>query len=173
VPPPLGAAAAFEIDYRLEEDSDRAFLAALYASTREAEFASLGMPAEALIGFLEQQHHAQHRHFRLVYPEAEWLIVEQNGQRIGRLYLIESVEHAHVIDIALQPSSRGRGIGTAILTDLIEQAHARRKPVRLSVASANQAAIRLYGRLGFERVEENGLHELMVSRPGRVPQDGR
>ena len=173
---PVGrAAAGLQIAYRPETESDQSFVASLYASTRASEFAALNWPEAALTAFLDQQHRAQQRHFRAVFPDGEWLIVEQSGQRIGRLYLNETGDHLHLVDIILRPESRGTGIGTAIVADLIDQAHRAGKPVRLSVDKTNLGAARLYRRLGFDAIDDQGMRETMICRPrvGRGRSGGR
>ena len=55
----------------------------------------------------------------------------------------------HIVDQALMPRWRNRGLGTAIMTALMQEAAANGLPLRLSVMSGNNAAIRLYRRLGF------------------------
>jgi RimJ/RimL family protein N-acetyltransferase len=56
------------------------------------------------------------------------------------------------LGIAVSPEVRGRGIGRALLASLIEHARAAQLPaLSLSVESDNPA-LRLYERLGFEKV---------------------
>lgn len=164
MPPARRAAAALGIDYRPETEADQSFMLALYVSTRAFEFSDLGWPEETLAALLQQQYLAQHRHFRAIYPDGEWLVVEQSGQGIGRLYLNAAEDHVRLIDIILRPQSRGRGIGTAIIADIIDLAHGGDKSVRLSVEKTNPDATRLYRRLGFEEFEDHGLHQAMICR---------
>ncbi len=168
MPPPLRAAAKYGIAYRPMVDEDLPFLAALYASTRAEEVAQTGWPPETQRAFLAQQHHAQHHHYQTYYTGAEWLIVERAGERIGRLYLDEREGKAYVIDLSLVPEARGRGIGGAILTDVIDEAAAAGKGVALHV-ERNNPALGLYRRLGFELVEDNGIY-LLIERPA-PPRD--
>lgn len=165
MPPPIRAAAGFGIAYRPETADDLAFVASLYASTRAAEFAALGWPPEMLRAFLDQQHRAQHGHYRTVYPGAEWLIVEQAGAPIGRLYLEERAESLHLIDISLVPERRGAGLGGAILADLAAQAEALARPLSLQVEKVNPAR-RLYARLGFRATSDNGPYDWMERPSG-------
>ncbi|MDQ4086444.1 MAG: GNAT family N-acetyltransferase, partial [Pseudomonadota bacterium] len=146
-------------------DADLPFSAALYASTRAAELARVGWPLEQQRLFLEQQHDAQHRHYRAAYPGAEWLIVERGGEAIGRLYLVEWDSELRVVDISLVPAARGTGIGGAILSDLIAVAQAAGKPLSIHVERDNRAR-RLYDRLGFETVEDKGVYLLMQHGAG-------
>lgn len=164
MPPPLKAAAAFGIGYRPMSDEDLPFVAALFASTRAEEVAASGWPPEMQRAFLEQQHRAQHLHYRNVYPDGEWLIIERGGAPIGRLYLNESADELHLIDISLLPEERGGGLGGAIMADLMADAGARARPIGLYVEKFNPAR-RLYLRLGFEAIEDTGVHERMIWQP--------
>nr|WP_276575805.1 GNAT family N-acetyltransferase [Bradyrhizobium zhengyangense] len=60
--------------------------------------------------------------------------------------------HIAIVDWAIVPEMRGRGIGTAILQSLMEEARQTNREIRLKVASSNPAALRLYLRLGFAPV---------------------
>jgi len=164
MPPPLRAAAALAISYRAFIDADLPFIAELYASTRREEVAVTGWPSEAQEAFLRQQHEAQHRHYSLHYADAEWLIVERDGEAIGRLYLRESAEGLHIVDISLVPQWRGQGIGGAILRDILALARERAMPLSIHVEKVNPAR-RLYARLGFAVVADRGLYDLMRAEP--------
>jgi len=164
VPPPAKAAAAHSIRYRDATDEDLPFLAAVYASTRAEEVASTGWPPELQQHFLAHQFDAQHRHYRQHYPNAEWLVIEQAGEPVGRLYLEEWKTEFRLIDIALVPSARGTGIGTAILSDLMDVAAGAGKALTIHVEQ-NNPAMSLYRRLGFAKIDEHGIHHLMEWRP--------
>jgi GNAT superfamily N-acetyltransferase len=160
----LNQAAGLGVRYRPATDQDLPLLAWVYASTRVDEVAATGWPAEVQRDFLAQQFHAQHQHYRQHYPDAEWLVIERDGEPIGRLYLEEWADQLRLIDIALLPSARGGGIGTAILTDLMEQASAAGKPLTIHVEK-NNPAMGLYLRLGFAPIDEHGVYDLMEWRP--------
>lgn len=164
MPPPVAAAGAFGISYRPMTDADLPFVAALYASTRAEELAALGWPDAVRAAFLDQQHRAQHLHYRAHYPDAEWLIVEQAGAAIGRLYLGGDAADLRLIDISLLPEARGAGIGGAILEDVIADARGAGRMVSLHVEPGNPAR-RLYARLGFAEVAESQTAIRMERRP--------
>ncbi|HLL31453.1 MAG TPA: GNAT family N-acetyltransferase [Allosphingosinicella sp.] len=164
MPPPLRAAARLGISYRPSTDADLAFVLAVYASTRTEEVASTGWPAEMQQQFLAHQADAQHRHYQRHYPDAEWLIIERGGKPIGRLYLEEWPSQIRLIDISLLPEGRGRGAGGAILADLQEQAASAGKALSIHV-ERNNPAMSLYLRLGFAKVDEHGVYDLMEWRP--------
>ena len=165
MPPPLPAAAALAISSRAEAEDDGPFLERLYASARAAELAITGWPEAQQRAFLLQQYRAQHAFYRGHFPNAQWLILEREGQAIGRLYLNDGREALRIIDISLIPSVRGQGIGRAIVTDLIEAAAAARKKVSLQVEQHNPAR-RLYDRLGFVARADRGIYVEMEWRAG-------
>lgn len=173
MPPPVRAGAAFGLGFREERDEDEPFIAALYASARAGEVAGFGWPEAMQAAFLAQQHRAQRGHFRRAYPDAEWLIVEQAGRPIGRLYVQVSGEAVHGIDIALLPECRGSGIGGAIMRDLVAHGRDLGKAITVYVEGGNPAA-RLYGRLGFAPVEgqREGVYQLYEWRPETDDADG-
>lgn len=164
MPPPLRAASAFGVSYRPFSDGDLAFVSALYASTRREELALTGWPAEAQAQFLAQQAAAQHSHYSIHFSDAEWLIVEREGEAIGRLYLRELPANLHIVDISLLPASRGLGIGGAILADILALARSRGKGVTIHV-EVNNPARSLYARLGFATIEEKGAYDLLRAQP--------
>lgn len=164
MPPPLRAAGKHGIAYRPMADEDLPFVADLYASTRAEEVAQTGWPAAQQAAFLAQQHRAQHLHYRNVFPDAEWLIVERDGEPIGRLYLDETGDRVMLIDISLVPAARGAGLGGAILADLMAAAGAAGKWVSLHVERLNPAR-RLYVRHGFTLVSDKGIYLEMEWRP--------
>ena len=155
--PPLRAAAALGLSLRPMTDDDLPFVADLYASTRTDELSGTGWPPEMQQAFLRQQHDAQHRHYRMHYPGAEWLVVELSGAAVGRLYLFEQEQEMSIIDISLVPAARGRGLGGALMEDLMAAAASAGRSVSLHVERTNPA-LRLYQRLGFALVEDKGVY---------------
>jgi GNAT superfamily N-acetyltransferase len=60
------------------------------------------------------------------------------------------------LTIGVSPEARGRGVGTALLAELLERAQAAGHPsISLSVEPEN-SAVRLYERFGFVRVGHAG-----------------
>lgn len=142
------------------QDADLPFSAEVYASTRSEELAITGWPPEAQRAFLLQQHEAQHRHYRSTYDGAEWLVIEQDGVAIGRLYRVEWPREIRIVDISLLPAARRGGIGTAILTSIQDEARSIGKIVSIHVEKNNPARA-LYLRLGFELSQDKGVYDLL------------
>ena len=150
-------------------DDDLPFSAAVYASTREEELAPTGWAPELKQAFLAQQHEAQHHHYRSHYPGAEWLIVKRGGERLGPPLSGRVGQGIRVIDIALLPEARGKGLGGALLADILAAAAAAGKAVSAHV-ERNNPALRLYHRLGFGLAEDKGVY-LLIKWPAPAVED--
>jgi ribosomal protein S18 acetylase RimI-like enzyme len=136
----------------------------VYASAREEELSVAPWTDDEKAAFLEFQFNAQDLHYR-TYPNAEFLVIEVDGEPIGRLYVNRGPAVLGVMDIALLRDWRGRGIGSQLLNDLLAEAHAAGSIVSLYVERHNPAR-RLYDRLGFVQVEEGPVYDRLESRPG-------
>lgn len=88
-------------------------------------------------------------------------IVQVGDEDVGVLCVDPDADPLRLLVIALEPSIRGRGIGTAIVHDVVEQAAGTGKAVQLRVMRSNPAARRLYERLGFTVTDETATHHLM------------
>lgn len=147
---------------RLATENDAVFLRGLYAWLRAEELASVAWPESAKAAFLDSQFDLQHRHFVQHFADAEFLILECKGEPVGRLYVSREKQDWLVIDIGLMPVHRGKGIGSALLLQLLavaEQQGAR--SVALHVELRNVRAHELYRRLGFRDESQEGFHRLM------------
>lgn len=153
-----------EITFRPIQDDDREFLARLYASTREEELSVTPWSDEEKAAFLRQQFEAQHTFYMEQFTEAELSIVLLDGEPAGRLYIDRREDEIRLIDIALMPEHRGQGIGGRLMEDLLDEGREAGLPVRIHVERFNPA-LRLYQRLGFEQVEDQGPYYLMEWQP--------
>ncbi len=156
------------IHLRQEEPDDAAFLFHLYCSTRTREMELVPWNDSEKEAFLRMQFNAQCTHYHHYYPNASYEIILREGQAIGRLYVARSEEEIRLIEIALLPEHRGGGIGGRLLNDLLSRARAEGKPVRIHVERENPA-MRLYSRLGFRTVEDQGIYYLMEWAPDTKP----
>jgi ribosomal protein S18 acetylase RimI-like enzyme len=145
-------------------DGDRAFLVQLYASTRQEELAQVEWDAGAKRAFIEHQFAAQDAHYRGNYPGATLDVIEVDGARAGRLYVHRGPSDIRIMDIALAPPFRGRGIGTKLLRGLMAEADTSGRKLSIHV-EANNPARRLYERLGFEPAGSHGIYVLLERPP--------
>ncbi|MBC7604896.1 MAG: GNAT family N-acetyltransferase [Ramlibacter sp.] len=153
-----GLPAGFSL--RARTDADLAFLARLYASTRQEELQPVPWTEQEKAAFLFDQFGKQHSHYLTYYPDALWLVLEHDGEPVGRLYISVTPNEFRVMDIALMPAFRLRGLGTAMFRSLINQADHHAMRISLNVEPSNPAR-RLYLRLGFTDVETVGYYQLM------------
>jgi ribosomal protein S18 acetylase RimI-like enzyme len=103
-------------------------------------------------------------HYSKHYHDADFLIIEREGKRIGRLYLWRGRDDIRIVDIALIAEARGAGIGGALLREVMEEAARSGKTASIHVERENPA-LHLYQRLGFEQVDEHGVYYLMQWAP--------
>jgi len=150
-------------ELRSEDDSDREFLVRLYASTRLEELAPVPWPRAQKLAFLRAQFDAQDRHYRVHYPDTVRRIIRVEGKRAGRLYLQYRDDELRIVDIALLSGYRGRGIGGELLAGVLDEARSLGKPVRIHVEK-NNPAWGLYARLGFGKIEDKGVYDLLEWR---------
>lgn len=151
---------------RLATAADLDFLFAVYASTRMHELEAVGWPPGEINAFLRMQFDAQRRHYAAVFPDARLEIIEVDGVPVGQRCVHESEREFRLVDLALLPAWRRRGIGEACVQALLGEARRLGKDVALHVLRDNPAQA-LYARLGFKRMEEAGLYCGMRWSPGR------
>jgi ribosomal protein S18 acetylase RimI-like enzyme len=140
---------------------DGKFLFQVYAGVRREEVAAWGWSPAQQDAFLRMQFNAQQIGYRSQFPDAAFSIVRQGTASIGSMAVARGREEILLVDIALLPEFRGRGIGTRLLRELIDEAAAARIPLRLSVLKGSRA-FGWYGRLGFVQVRDDGVYLELV-----------
>lgn len=152
---------------RSVSEGDREFLFRLYASTREEELRPVPWPDELKTTFLRQQFEAQTAQYAERYQGGDFSVIEVDGAPAGRLYLFRGATEIRIVDIALLPEFRGRGVGGAFLTEVLEEGRRSGKTVSIHVERLNPA-LRLYERLGFVVAEDKGVYLLLERRPDQL-----
>jgi GNAT superfamily N-acetyltransferase len=147
-------------------DSDIEFLFRVYASSRADEMALVPWSEAEKEAFLGSQFELQHHHYHHHYPDARYDLVCEGGRAIGRYYVQPMKGEIRIMDIALLPEHRGRGIGTRLVQDVLDEAAQSRRLVSLHVEESNPA-MRLYQRMGFAAVDDVGIYKLMHWVPDR------
>ena len=138
---------------------DAALLRTLFDAERAPDFAHLDAPLRATL--LDMQYRAMTADRAARYPQAEDRVIELDGAPVGRLLVDRSGESTTLVDVALLPAARGRGLGRALLNALCAEG----RPVLLTVAADNPAR-RLYARLGFLPTGEAPPYVFMRFVPG-------
>jgi ribosomal protein S18 acetylase RimI-like enzyme len=145
-------------------EDDEPFLRRLYASIREDELAVVAWDEDDKEAFLRQQFDAQDTYYRQHYDGATYDVIDVDGEPAGRLYVARWEDEIRIMDIALLPVYRGRGIGTTLIQALLDEGARTGKRVSIHVEKHNPA-LRLYERLGFEPAADRGVHILMEATP--------
>ena len=146
------------------EPEDRELLVRIYASTRADELAVVPWSEQQKEEFLRVQFDAQHKYYMEHFPRAAFDLILEGDEPIGRLYIDRRDDEIRLIDIALLPEHRGRGLGGAIMREILDEGAESGRLVRIHVEHDNPA-MRLYHRLGFEKIEEQGVYHLMEWSP--------
>lgn len=150
--------AAGVIALRPETPADEAFLFEVYASTRREELEALAWGQASRQAFLAQQFLARQQGYHQSFPAAAFSIVLAGGKPVGRLVVDRRDEEIRIVDAALLPEQRSRGVGTALLQAVLEEAARTNKPVRLRVLQGGRSA-HLCARLGFRKIDSDGGHD--------------
>lgn len=143
--------------------TDEAFLRHLDADRRAPQLAGLGWPEPALHSLLDLQFRAQQQGYRVAYPDADHWIVLDGPTPAGRLLLDRGPDEHRLVDVAVLTGCRGRGIGTAVLREVVAAAADADVPLRLTVAAFDTRLIAWYRRLGFHAAGRGDVGLRMVA----------
>jgi ribosomal protein S18 acetylase RimI-like enzyme len=93
---------------------------------------------------------------KFLEPPVSIVIVDEQDN--GTVTIVSSASDECLAGIELHPRVQRRGIGAAVVRDVVERARARGVPATLRVLKVNVGARRLYQRLGFVVVGESETH---------------
>ena len=107
---------------------------------------------------------AQDGWFEAGLADADFNVVEEDGEPIGAVGLKDSPGHVFLVELQILPHYQGRGFGSALLQDQLARAKRLHKIVTLRVLRENRARS-LYLRHGFVVTAQTDTHFLMEWRP--------
>lgn len=146
---------------------DDAFLRQVSDSVRAPSLIWSAAAAHVLDKLMRQQFEAQRRHYLQHYPGCEaWVIERFDGgdgqfEPAGQMWLHLDDEGLRLVDIAVLPAHRSRGIASACLRALTCRADQLGLNMHLHVLIDNPAR-HWYARLGFVVTDVPGLHQAMT-----------
>ena len=149
IPSPLGP-----LRLRPERPEDQDFRFRLFCASRPPEWYRVELDPVLRDQVMRHQFQAQTLTYQARFPGARFDIVELDDAPVGRVVVNRPGTMVHLVDDAIVPELRGKGLGTAILRALMDEAAAAGLPVRLKVADANDPALQLYLGLGFRQIDE-------------------
>ncbi|GGX36819.1 N-acetyltransferase [Streptomyces malachitofuscus] len=103
------------------------------------------------------------------FDPAHTRVIEAAGAFAGCVALRPAGDCHWLEHFYLAPALQGRGIGSAVLGDLLERCDRAGHPVRLNVLRGSPAR-RLYERHGFTTETQDAVDVFMVRRPSQRPQ---
>ena len=108
----------------------------------------------------------QRARFDASFEAEEFQIITVGGRDAGFTAQRQGAREIQLLNIMIAPEYQNRGLGTAVLRELLAGARARRQSVRLQVMKVNPAR-HLYERLGFVVTEQTPTHFRMLWKPAR------
>jgi ribosomal-protein-alanine N-acetyltransferase len=104
-------------------------------------------------------------------PSGVCLAATRDGSLIGYLVCSRYDKVWHIMNVAIDPDERRRGVATALITRLFERIGDERAQYTLEVRCSNEPAIELYERFGFRSAglrrryyQDNGEDALIMWR---------
>jgi len=143
-------------------EADEPFLFELYASTRSYEMGLVPWNDAQKLAFLQMQFAAQKSSYASEYPHAKHTVICREDEPVGRLYLDRGQDSYHILDITITERERSKGTGSAVLKEILREAHQAGKPTIIYVENFNPST-RLFERLGF-RVASAKDFQLLLER---------
>jgi ribosomal protein S18 acetylase RimI-like enzyme len=136
-------------------EDDAMLLFELYASARADELSRSGWATPQQRSFFRMQAQNQEAYFQRHYDHLDRRTVCINGFSAGRL-LVDRPSHAiTIVDLALLPAFRGRGVGALLIRCLLEEAAELDVPVHVDLPKGSPA-IAICERLGFRLAKDLG-----------------
>lgn len=111
----------------------------------------------------------QRHYFIKGFDPARIQIVVVDTHDVGGLSIEEKGYELYLAGIYILPAWQNRGLGTAIIQDLLDHSREVAKPIWLQVLKVNPACL-LYERLGFEIYGESRTHYLVRAKDSNSVQ---
>ncbi len=98
---------------------------------------------------------------------------EAEGSIVGCAVVMQVIDEAELLEIAVDPVHQGKGFGKALLAQVLAAARARAvRLMRLEVRIGNERALKMYEKAGFKRVGlRRGYYPTAAGREDAVLMD--
>jgi ribosomal protein S18 acetylase RimI-like enzyme len=104
------------------------------------------------------------------FDPGRWQIITADGADIGMLHVEYRPAEIYLSRIEILPSRQGRGIGTRLISALIDEARRKGQDLVLDVLTINQRAQALYQRLGMREVARHGPGNIKITMRSARPR---
>jgi ribosomal protein S18 acetylase RimI-like enzyme len=133
--------------------------------------AAMGSYVTAIWGWDEQ---AQRDHHSRAFNPGRWQIITADGADIGMLDVEHRPGEIYLSRIEIHPDHQGHGIGTQLVSALIDEARQHGQDLVLDVLTVNSRAQALYRRLGMTEMSRHGDNNIKITmRSARQLADAR
>jgi ribosomal protein S18 acetylase RimI-like enzyme len=122
--------------------------------------AAMGSYITAIWGWDEQVQRDFHAR---AFDPGRWQIITADGADIGMLDVDYRPGEIYLARIEIHPGHQGRGVGTRLISALIDEARRRGQDLVLEVLAINQRAYDLYHRLGMNDEASHGDDKLKIT----------
>ena len=99
------------------------------------------------------------------FASQDFYVIQVSGINVGILAVVRQPDCVKVNQMFIVPEYQSKGIGTACMMRIIEDAAVSKLPVRLQVLKVNNRALAFYQGLGFKSIGESNTHILMERLP--------
>ena len=130
--------------------------------------AAMGGYITALWGWDEQRQRSFHDRS---FNPGRWQIITADGADAGMIDVEHGPTGIYLGRIEIHPSHQGRGIGTGLITGLIDEARRCGQDLTLDVLIVNERAQALYQRLGLAEVARHGDGNIKIRMRFRPPHE--
>jgi ribosomal protein S18 acetylase RimI-like enzyme len=91
-------------------------------------------------------------------------IIEVQKEPVGSLEILDKEDHLLISGLYIMQKYQSKKIDSSIINEIIEDSKAKKKTIKLQVLKANERAMLLYKRLGFETYEVDNIYFKMIYR---------
>lgn len=89
-------------------------------------------------------------------PNSITYVILSDESPVGRLRVVRVASFIEIAGLQIHPDWQRQGIGATVIKELLHEGSREGVPVELDVEKDNTEAQRLYSRLGFRRIGEDG-----------------
>ena len=146
---------------------DDALVYDVFCTTWQSEVAAL--PNQSLAQHvLRIQHIAQERRLAETHPGFERLVVLDDGEPAGRLYLDRNGAQIEILDLTLLEQARGREVGTRLMSELFDLATREDRTIEISISRRREQTNNFYLKQGFRLTAVDDLDNHFEWSPPRT-----
>jgi ribosomal protein S18 acetylase RimI-like enzyme len=142
------------------------------ANTADSEWcfqlhkAAMGEYITTIWGWNEQRQRDSHTRS---FNPGHWQIITAGGTNIGMIDVEDRPAEIYLSRIEIHPDYQRRGIGTRLISALLDEARHKGQDLVLDVLTVNHRAQALYQRLGMTEAARHGDGNIKITMRSRPP----